>query len=285
MSNLFLWHSTIAIFYILAIQNRLVRARQYHSDGRYSYSLSTFDASGKLAQVEHAIIAANLGTPVAAIATDDAVIMCSPEVIPSPFIIQDGSARFLQITNEIILAHSGLSADGRVLMAAAQRLAVEHEYTFDEDIPIEIFLQEISLLFQEYTMKAAARPFGTSLVVGHNPRVNMRSNRRRQPILYRIDPSGTITASHIVILNKMLEQTDLKKTLETVRKLPTSEVPEAIQRLLEASLEQLSSSRQNDSGGQDSSAINSIVIAMLALNGKLALVRKYPEMRADHGNK
>lgn len=35
------------------------------------------------------------------------------------------------------------------MTAAAQRMAVEHAYTFDEPIPIESFLEGVSLLFQE----------------------------------------------------------------------------------------------------------------------------------------
>jgi 20S proteasome alpha/beta subunit len=133
------------------------------ADERYSYSLTTFDPSGKLNQVERAMQAAEQGTPVVAVVKTDSVILAAPQVLPSPaFTLDDGTSRFLLLTPEIMISHSGLSADGRILVAAAQRLAVEHEYTFDENISVGIFLEELSLLFQEYTMKPATRPFGAS---------------------------------------------------------------------------------------------------------------------------
>jgi hypothetical protein len=40
-------------------------------------------------------------------------------------------------------------------------MAIQHEYAYDEPyIPVDLFLEEMSLLFQEYTMKPASRPPG-----------------------------------------------------------------------------------------------------------------------------
>jgi len=73
-----------------------------------------------------------------------------------------------------------------VIIAAAQRLVVEHAYTFEEEIPGEVFLEELALLFQEYTMKPGSRPFGCCLLVaclGEGGGGKM----------VRIDPSGAVT--------------------------------------------------------------------------------------------
>ena len=87
--------------------------------------------------------------------------------------MDDGTPRFAAVTPEIVVAHSGLAADGRVLLAAAQRLAVEHEYTFgngnEQHLDVAIFLEEMALLLQSYTRKPATRPFGASLVVAYLP--------------------------------------------------------------------------------------------------------------------
>lgn len=164
-------------------------------DGRHSFSLTTFDTSGKLGQVERASVAASLGTPIVAVIVKNShVVLASPQILPSPLMHDDGTARFAPVAPHIAIAHSGISADGRVLVAAAQRLAVEHAYTFDESIPIELFLQEMSLLFQEYTMKPAARPFGATLLVAYLPRQNDDDSRDAPPQLFRIDPSGSIVA-------------------------------------------------------------------------------------------
>jgi 20S proteasome alpha/beta subunit len=178
-------------------------------DGRYSFSLTTFDPSGKLGQVERASIAASLGTPIVAVVVEDqnTILLASPQMLPSPLMQDDGTARFAAVAPHIAIGHSGISADGRVLVAAAQRLAVEHAYTFDEAIPIELFLEELSLLFQEYTMKPAARPFGAILLVAHMPlsssttstttttTFGVTTNSRPQPPqLFRIDPSGAVVS-------------------------------------------------------------------------------------------
>jgi 20S proteasome alpha/beta subunit len=267
---------TIIQWSLLAIFLQYTEARSRSSDGRYSYSLSTFDSSGRLAQVEFALLAANQGVPIIALATDTDIFMVAPEAIPSPFMIQDGTARFVRVTDEIILAHSGLSADGRVLAAAAQRLAVEHEYTFDENIPIEIFLQEMSLLIQEYTIKAAARPFGTSLLIGYNPRRILAKERITKPILYRIDPSGTITKGQAIVINEVLERSDLLKSAEAILDLPSSEVEAAITRALESSLSSLDMKKTtNTNDVQEIRVIESILSASLSTNGIFRITKHW----------
>lgn len=179
--------------------------------GRHSFSLSTFDKEGRLNQVERAQRAASLGPPVVAVSLRNGAgcVMASLFGTPSPLVEDDGTARFVRISDTIAVAHSGVSADGRAVTAAAQRLAVEHAYTFHDDgsadgsemIPIDLFLEEVSQLFQRYTMKPGCRPFGCSLLVAHIPSgtcggntpgdasSSSSSSRCR---LYRIDPSGMV---------------------------------------------------------------------------------------------
>lgn len=157
-------------------------------DGRYSFSLTTFDPTGSLRQVEYATRAASLGPTVVASylpGCQTAVLVCLKSR-PSPLVADDGTSRVVQISSDIVLAHSGIGADGRVAVAAAQRAAIEHEYTFDEPIPIESFLEDMSALMQKYTMKPGARPFGCSLLVAYLPSDGPRCR------FYRIDPSGSI---------------------------------------------------------------------------------------------
>lgn len=160
------------------------------ANNRYSFSLTTFDPSGKLGQVERAMEAASLGPPLLGVITRTGVaLLAAPQILPSSLVKEDGTPRFTRITTEISVAHSGLSADGRAILDEAQRMAVEHEFLYDQDIPIEILLEEISLLFQEYTMTVGTRPFGTTLLVAFTP----RDADRGVACLYRIDPSGAVT--------------------------------------------------------------------------------------------
>lgn len=70
------------------------------------------------------------------------------------------------------------------MIAAAQRLAVEHRFTFEEDISVYGFLEEVSLLFQRYTSRPGARPFGCCLIVAF-----VEGSKSE---LYSIYPSGSV---------------------------------------------------------------------------------------------
>jgi 20S proteasome alpha/beta subunit len=216
--------------------------------GRYSYSLTTFDPSGKLGQVHRAMLAAEQGTPIVAVVHGAGVIVASPQVLPL-FAIDDGAARFSLVSPEILIAHSGLAADGRILVAAAQRMAVEHEYTFDEDIDIDIWLEEISLLFNEYTIKVATRPFGASLLVAHVPRFD--PSKKQTPTFYKIDPSGNVAVlGDCAVVHGNLESTDIVKNLQSVREtgkgLPLDEVRDEVVKVLREALRQQASMKRGE---------------------------------------
>ncbi len=202
-------------------------------DGRFSFSLTTFSPSGKLTQVERAMEAAALGTPIVALCRRNLdgdgciILMASPQALPSPFINDDGTARFSRVTPQIVVAHSGLSADGRIVVAAAQRMAVEHAYTFDEPIPIELFLEEVSLFFQEYTMKPGCRPFGVTLLVGYLPSSSGGDDSQNTPQLYRIYASGAVESlgSYGVVGSSNLEA-DMKSYLKALASDPNKSLEE-----------------------------------------------------------
>eukprot|EP00568_Trieres_chinensis_P012237 CAMPEP_0183302734 /NCGR_PEP_ID=MMETSP0160_2-20130417/8416_1 /TAXON_ID=2839 ORGANISM="Odontella Sinensis, Strain Grunow 1884" /NCGR_SAMPLE_ID=MMETSP0160_2 /ASSEMBLY_ACC=CAM_ASM_000250 /LENGTH=165 /DNA_ID=CAMNT_0025465541 /DNA_START=37 /DNA_END=531 /DNA_ORIENTATION=+ len=159
----------------ILLSPRASLASDYGLDARYSFSLTTFDPAGRLGQVERASRAASLGPPVVAVALSGegrdkgGVVFASLFELPGPLVRDDGTARFVRVSDGIVVTHSGLGADGRVLCAAAQRLAVEHEYAFGEEVPVEMFLEEVAAMFQKYTMRPGSRPFGCSLLVAHVP--------------------------------------------------------------------------------------------------------------------
>ena len=240
-------HTVSSIIHAFLISNLFLR--QCHGNGwigvdeRHSFSLSTFDPSGKLGQVEYAAEAAALGTPVVALALpNQGVFLASPQVLPSPLIDDDGTGRFARVTSNLLVAHSGLSADGRVLVEAAQQLAVQHEFAYDELIPVDLFLEELSLLFQDYTMKEGSRPFGVTLIVAHLPNDNNNDSSldTTTPMLYRIDPSGAVSSlgSYAVVNGNKLETDDgLLRHLKDLASDATSLSPDEIRDQLAGNLE------------------------------------------------
>jgi len=249
---------------------------------RYSFSLTTFDPSGKLGQVERAIEAAAKGTPVVAFIRPETILFASPQVLPSPLMEDDGTSRFVCITPDIMVAHSGLSADGRILLAAAQRMAVEHEYTFEEDIRIEIFLEEISLLLQEYTMKAAARPFGAVLVVAYMPSNTTRlMDDQSGPQLYRIDPSGSVQSlgNQTVVNGNGLDRTELPAKLSELRRKTYTSLEEdrqSLVKLLKTTLKDHAVKKQKDTISEFS-----ILTASLSNNGHFEVQKHSPSSEEE----
>jgi 20S proteasome alpha/beta subunit len=211
-------------------------------ESRHQTSLSTFNTEGKLLQVEYAMEAASMGTPVVVVSRPGlGMVLASPQVLPSPLMLDDGTARFAKVTSNLLVAHSGISADGRILMAACQELAVQHEYVYDEPIPLDIFLEEMSLLFQEYTMKPNARPFGSTLVVASLD----------EESFYRIDPSGAVEClgSHSVINgDKLQSDTTLVRQLESIandhQPSTVDQLSEQVVRALEDALRRSSAGKQ-----------------------------------------
>jgi 20S proteasome alpha/beta subunit len=147
----------------------------------------------------------------------------------------DGTPRFVRLTPELVVGHSGLSADGRFVLAKAQRLAVEHRYAYDEPIPASVLLEELSLLYQQYTMKAAARPLGVSLLVAHLPSSQCTADdddKNEKPWgLFRLDPSGNVESLRddedaVIVMNgSYLERTQLRSRLEDLLKNYRSMTP------------------------------------------------------------
>lgn len=230
--------SLLVLLTLMSHCSPTVLANNHRVDGRYSYSLTTFDPEGRLGQVDRAMQAAQLGTPILAVVLDEdnnnsdsSILLAAPQVLPSPLMLDDGTTRFARISSEIVVGHSGVSADGRVVVAAAQRLAVQHAYTYDEEIPLDIFLSELSLLFQQYTMKPATRPFGVALVVAHVPaaasqRAGGRQRNQRSsasPRLLRVDASGVITdLGKQAIIHGRMDSVRLRNALSELRKGPSS---------------------------------------------------------------
>ena len=147
----------------------VVHAIQNPLEGRYSFSLTTYAPNGKLPQLEYAHAATNLGPTLIAIPlphlSTQLIITIQPKSSISPLITNDGTSRIIPLTNTLLLSHTGLSADGRVLTAAAQRIIVEYAYTYQEPMSIQDLGMSLSSLVQEYTLKSGCRPFGSCIVL------------------------------------------------------------------------------------------------------------------------
>jgi len=119
----------------------------------------------------------------------------------SPFLIDDGTPRIIQLTPSLCIAHSGVGADGRVLCDIAIKLALDYRYVYGEEISVEELLQDLAEKMQEMIMKAGARPFGCALFIGY---LGSSNDNSEEPAMYRVDPSGAV-----VLLNRIDDSTSI----------------------------------------------------------------------------
>ncbi len=227
-------------------------------EGRYSFSLTTFHPNGKLPQLDHAIKASTIGPPIIALSLPNSkgILLTSIQSLPSPLICDDGTSRFVRISKSIMMGHTGVNADGRIACEAAQRLSVEHTYTFNEEIPIDVLLEEMALLFQQYTMKPGCRPFGCSLVFASCD-INDDGGENGEFSLFRIDPAGTVTKLDSIQLLGRGNNDEITRKLIDAGCLESTSIDEAEKRLLKVLREDIGIGEKNGNDG-DSKVTNNI---------------------------
>ena len=239
--RVFSFHISLILILALTISTQ---ANVDPIEGRYSFSLTTFHPSGKLPQLDYAIKASTLGPPIIAISLPNkrGILLTSIQCLTSPLMTDDGTSRFVKISNSILMGHTGVNADGRVACEAAQRLSVEHTYTFDEEIPIDVLLEEMALLFQEYTMKPGCRPFGCSLVLASYDELNEEFS------MFRIDPAGTVVKLESVNFLGRGNGDDIIRKLREAGCLESRTIDEAEERVLNVLREDLGvdATKQNE---------------------------------------
>ena len=125
----------------------------------------------------------------------------------SPFLLDDGTPRIVQVTSTICIAHTGVGADGRALCDVAVKLALDYRYIYGEEISLEELLEGIAENIQERTMKGGSRPYGCALLIG----CLGSGDNDGQPMMYRVDPSGAV-----VLLNPVSYEETSRETTTTI---------------------------------------------------------------------
>ncbi|KAI5189572.1 20S proteasome subunit alpha 5 [Nematocida sp. AWRm77] len=150
-------------------------------------NVNAYSSDGRIYQLEYAMKAASLGTTTIGLRVKDGVVVTSEKKIVTPLQIPESVKKHHKVFNHCGFAFSGLSGDARTIIKKARENAVEHEFLFNEKIPIEGIvksLAEISLNFgeKEEYMKIFSRPFGISVLIG---------GYDTEARLFSLDPSGT----------------------------------------------------------------------------------------------
>lgn len=154
----------------------------------YSYSLTTFDPSGRLQQLEFAMRAVGKGFGAAAIVADDGVVVAKWSSGSLP------KLHVCRVTEFIAMTYAGSEADFRFLASKCMSMAVEYQRDYGIDVTVASLADELSALVQEHTQVAGLRPFGCSVVLAGRDRHGLG--------LFKIDPTGWVAPWRATAIGK-----------------------------------------------------------------------------------
>ena len=160
---------------------------------KYEFSLTTFNPSGKLLQIEYALNAMQGGSTCLGIKTHDGVVLGAEKKLP-PLLDPESVQKLSFVTEKIGMAYSGMGPDSRVLLRKGRKAGQQYWLQHAENAPVAVMVKELASIMQEYTQSGGVRPFGVSLLVAGYDHFG--------PQLYQVDPSGSYWAWKAAALGK-----------------------------------------------------------------------------------
>lgn len=155
-------------------------------DSSFNFSLTTFNRSGRLLQIEYALNAVRNGKLSVGVCAKDGVVIVTEKKMPNALYDDKAVQKIEQITPSCGMVFAGLMADYRVLVRRSRKRSQTYYLTYHENQPVSQLVRETALVMQEYTQSGGVRPFGASvLVAGFDD---------EGPHLYQVDPSGVAFA-------------------------------------------------------------------------------------------
>ncbi len=150
----------------------------------YDRVVTVFSPDGRLFQVQYAMEAVKRGATVVGLAGKDAVVIAADKRITTKLMVPASIEKVYKIDDHLVIATSGLVADGRKIVDEARVEAQRNRIVYGDPIQLTDLVRFVCDMEQFYTQYGGLRPFGVSLLIGG---VNSK------PRLYETDPSGTPT--------------------------------------------------------------------------------------------
>mmetsp|Transcript_31369 Transcript_31369/g.23305 ORF Transcript_31369/g.23305 Transcript_31369/m.23305 type:complete len:234 (-) Transcript_31369:69-770(-) len=151
--------------------------------GDMNFSLTTFNKTGKLMQIEYALNRVNQGRMALGIRAKNGVVIATDKKVSSVLVDMDDFQKIQAISPTTGFVYAGMGPDFRVVVRDARKNAQKYYLTYREIQPVNQVVRESAQLMQEYTQSGGVRPFGVScLVAGYDD---------EGPQLFQVDPSGS----------------------------------------------------------------------------------------------
>lgn len=150
--------------------------------GDMNFSLTTFNKTGKLLQIEYALNRVQQGKMALGIRATNGVVIATDKKVSSVLVDEKEYEKIQSITPQCGFVYAGMGPDFRVIVSNARKNSQKYFLTYRELQPINQIVKESAQLMQEYTQSGGVRCFGVScLVAGYDD---------EGPQLYQVDPSG-----------------------------------------------------------------------------------------------
>lgn len=147
-----------------------------------NFSLTTFNKTGRLMQIDHALTRVAAGKLSIGIRATNGVVIATDKKVQSTLVDLENYQKIQSITPSTGFVYSGMGPDFRVLVRSARKAAQKYYLMYREVQPVSMIVRDSALLMQEYTQSGGVRPFGVScLVAGYDD---------DGPQLFQVDPSG-----------------------------------------------------------------------------------------------
>ena len=129
------------------------------------HSYTTFDQSGILTQVRHALTAVGNGETCLGVRAKNGVVIAAEKKIASTLVDENSVHKIEQISPYMGVTYAGIGPDfNSILLKQRKDIQVYHSRYMDRITPFMLCKQTADLI-QEYTQAGAVRPFGVGLLV------------------------------------------------------------------------------------------------------------------------
>jgi len=190
-------------------------------DAGYDRFLTIFSPEGRLYQIEYAKKAVQtVGLTTVGVRGKNSVCIVTQRKVPDKLIDPASMTRVFNITNKIGVIMTGLSADGKNLVAQARQEAVNFEYNNGYPIPCSYLAKRMADIAQVNTQHAGRRTMGADMLL-----CSIDDEAGAQ--LFYVDPAGSFhgyracaAGAKAQEANSLLEKhetdsMDLKTTIQT----------------------------------------------------------------------
>lgn len=137
---------------------------------KYDRTITSFDASGRLLQVEYGLEAANRGSTVAAAVSPLQILVVARQVH--------------RLDRHVFLFATGLSGDARALASSLRTFCQQYRLSYGEAPSVEHVARQATAVYHELTRTGGARPIGCTAVLAG---ISETDNRLE---LFRVQPGG-----------------------------------------------------------------------------------------------